>query len=470
MYRSLQSAQLYEIALATIKNNSMLKAGDRVAVGVSGGADSVALLVLLHSISDVMGLELVVCHLNHCLRGEESLGDADFVRELAERLGLEFRLCTFDAAKEARRSGVGMEEYARGRRYAFFHQCAGEAGRIATAHTLSDAVETVVFNMVRGTGVKGLCGIPRVRGSIIRPLRDCTREQVESYLAQAGQPYRTDSSNNTDQYSRNYIRHNIIPAMERINPSLTTVMGRMMEQMEQQWQMTETLAQKAMAEVADGEYSYLRSKLLALPEPVAAALITRWLEQAGAGISARQLELIYSVAKSGSGSVQLARGVHLSADRDHLRLVREPEVQPPFFTALALPNQIGEQVSCPAGRGKTLRVALMLQKKEEITEKFYNKDLKNLVDCAKIKEHVFVHQPGNEDTIFLQDREHNLVVRYRTGSRGLTAGEISRMVVVQDENGTVWAERLGVSQLYQPDKTGERLYLFEILEDANEQL
>ncbi|MEG1778200.1 MAG: tRNA lysidine(34) synthetase TilS, partial [Angelakisella sp.] len=164
------SVALDKTARDTINCYHMCGQGDRIAVGVSGGGDSVALLAFLCSVRTELGIEILACHVNHRLRGEESDGDEEFVRTLAERLGVPFRLCTFDAAAEARGAGMGVEEYSRQRRYAFFEECAGTDGRIATAHTLSDAAETMLFNLLRGTGVKGLCGIPRLRGNIIRPL------------------------------------------------------------------------------------------------------------------------------------------------------------------------------------------------------------------------------------------------------------------------------------------------------------
>ncbi|KAA3379260.1 tRNA lysidine(34) synthetase TilS [Akkermansia muciniphila] len=168
----------------------MLKKGDSVLVCLSGGADSVSLLSVLRQLSGPWALTLYACHLNHCLRGEEARRDEDFVRALCKEWGVPLTVGREDVGKFAKESGRSVEEAAREVRYALFAKEAGRLGaKIATAHTLSDDVETVLFHVTRGTGLSGLCGIPPVRGNIIRPLLCCTRREVEAYLAEEGLSY-----------------------------------------------------------------------------------------------------------------------------------------------------------------------------------------------------------------------------------------------------------------------------------------
>lgn len=214
-------------ARATIEEFSMLAQGDTVAAAVSGGADSVALLDFLCAQLD-LGLTVRACHLNHCLRGEESDRDEQLVRTMCAQYGVALDVRRVDVRALAHTRGLSLETAAREARYAFFEEVARTHGcKIATAHTLSDAAETVVLNLARGTGIAGLCGIPPVRGDIVRPLIGCTRAQTEAYCAAHGLCYVTDSTNLTDSCTRNHIRHNILPQLFRVNPGALEAVGRM---------------------------------------------------------------------------------------------------------------------------------------------------------------------------------------------------------------------------------------------------
>lgn len=199
----------------TVKKFNMLNCGETVLVGCSGGADSMLLLTYLLSKRDEMGLIVKVAHIEHGIRGSESLKDAEFVKNFCCNNGVEFHLLTIDSVKESGELGVGVEEYSRSRRYEFFNSI--DCDKIATAHNLSDNAETVLFRLARGTGLKGVCGIPAVRGKIIRPLIEITSEEIRNYCEENGIKYRVDSTNLCNDYSRNYIRNKIIPLMQNVN-------------------------------------------------------------------------------------------------------------------------------------------------------------------------------------------------------------------------------------------------------------
>ncbi|MBR5011737.1 MAG: tRNA lysidine(34) synthetase TilS, partial [Clostridia bacterium] len=203
--------------LAAIEKNNMLETGVTVTVALSGGADSVALLYCLLELQKERSFNLNAAHLNHMLRGEESLRDENFVKELCDKLNIPLFCENTDVAAEAQKSGESIELAARKIRYDFLNRVS--TGVIATAHTASDSFETMLFNLSRGTAINGLCGIPPKRDNLIRPLIYCTRADVEEYCSQNGIAYVTDSTNLTDDYTRNKIRHNVIPVLKGINPS-----------------------------------------------------------------------------------------------------------------------------------------------------------------------------------------------------------------------------------------------------------
>lgn len=205
-----------EKVIKTIEAHKMLSGGERVTAALSGGADSVCLLLVLKELEKVYSLSVDAIHINHCIRGKEADSDEEFCRTVCDKLGVPFEVRRIDVPRLAEEKKQSLEEAARDARYSAFAEHT-KGGLLATAHTASDNAETVLFNLVRGTGLKGLCGIPPVRDNIIRPLIDVTREEVESFLGDRGQEFVTDSTNLETEYSRNKIRHNIIPELLKIN-------------------------------------------------------------------------------------------------------------------------------------------------------------------------------------------------------------------------------------------------------------
>lgn len=222
---------------------------------VSGGADSMCLLNMLLSKREELGIELEAAHYEHGLRGEESLEDARFVEDFCREKGI---YCTVEhgkVAEYARENSLGTEEAARLLRYAFLEKTAGERGcdRIATAHNADDNAETLLFNLTRGAGLDGLCGIPPVRGSIVRPLLDMTRAEIEEYLRKNGIPHREDSSNAADDYSRNLIRHRVTPVLRELNPRFSESAFRTAELMRRDADYLDATARAFISGNFDGE-------------------------------------------------------------------------------------------------------------------------------------------------------------------------------------------------------------------------
>lgn len=201
----------------------MLPPGCRVLCAVSGGADSVCLLHLLHTMAEQAGFSLFAAHFDHRLRGEESTRDAAFVENLCRDWGIPFTLGSGNVADEARRRRKGIEETARSMRYTFLEETARalDCDRVATAHNADDNAETVLLHLVRGAALQGLTGIAPRRGPLIRPLLTVSRREIEGYLAGHGLPHVEDSSNADDTYTRNLLRHQVMPLLEQINPQFT---------------------------------------------------------------------------------------------------------------------------------------------------------------------------------------------------------------------------------------------------------
>ena len=215
---------------------NMVSPGDKVYAGVSGGADSVCMLLILAQLAEKFPFELQVIHVEHGIRGEESIQDAAFVRSLCEELSISFTQVSVDAPSYGEKHHLGLEEAARMLRYRAFAECAAgkEHVRVALAHHMEDNAETVLFQMVRGSGIDGLCGIrPCRKGengiAYIRPLLCCSRQEIEGFLEERGQSFRTDGSNGDTAYSRNHIRLDIFPLLEQLNPRAVAHINRAVE-------------------------------------------------------------------------------------------------------------------------------------------------------------------------------------------------------------------------------------------------
>ena len=275
---------LYEKVKRTIEDHSLVQKGDTVICAVSGGADSMCLLTLMQKLSKEMDLHVAAANLNHCLRGSESDGDSQFVETICEIKGIPFYGKSVDVGLKARLSGLSLEEAGREERYKFFEELSNRLGgaKIATGHNISDNAETVLFRLARGSSAKGLCGIRYKRGNIIRPLLDVSRKEIEEYLVDNAVMWREDSSNSQLCYSRNKIRHTVIPRLEDIQPSAVEKIVSCAKSIAEDDEYLSSLAEKLLdsAMVEQGEYS--SSAILGAPPPIARRAAARLLEDWGA--------------------------------------------------------------------------------------------------------------------------------------------------------------------------------------------
>ena len=206
---------------------ALLPPGSRVLAAVSGGCDSICLLHLLWTKREEWGLGVFAAHFEHGIRGEDSLRDAAFVEAFCRERGIPCTVEHGDVPAFARERGLGIEEAARDLRYAFLERTADALGcdRIATAHNADDNAETMLLNLTRGSGLRGLCGIPPARGRIVRPLLAVTRQEIEDYLREHGLPHTEDASNADESLRRNRLRHRVLPLLREMNPALSRTLG-----------------------------------------------------------------------------------------------------------------------------------------------------------------------------------------------------------------------------------------------------
>ncbi len=289
---------------AAIERYGMLRCGDKVIVALSGGADSCAMLHFLHSLREEYALELIAVHVNHMIRGQEAERDAVFAEEFCRVLDVTFHLYRRDVPQLAAERGIGLEECGRAVRYEILEQEAEKCcGKIATAHTRSDSVETVLFHIIRGCSVAGLQGIPPVRGNVIRPLILCEREDIERYCAANGITYVTDSTNYSTEYTRNRIRLALLPLLQEMNPSVVDAISRLSDCAAQDDTYLQARAEEAAAAfLSSGEMSALPLENDAL---MGRALVIICEKKCGISPEYRHVTAMERCFREGKGSVNL---------------------------------------------------------------------------------------------------------------------------------------------------------------------
>lgn len=421
--------------LSVINKYSMLSEGDTVVVGVSGGADSMCLLHFFNKISSNLGLNIICAHVHHGIRGEEADRDESFVRDFCNKNRIVFRCAHYNVPEIVKTTGESEELCGRRLRYDFFSSF-GESIKIATAHNLNDSAETFLFNLARGTGLKGLTGIPPVRGNIIRPLIECSRQEIEEYLEDNGVDYITDSTNLSDDYSRNKIRHNILPVLAEINPSFYSVFLRCTDSLSKDEDYLNKIVNDIFSELNNcGRFSV--QEIAALDESVKKRLLIKIAEYYGAkNISYSHTELLCGILLKG-GAVMLCGGVTVCSDCKMLYKKEEPTEE--IFISEKYRNDSDFYVFP--------RCKLRIEPIDKCDIKTYNnkiKDFMNLADADKLAGSVFRSRlPG--DRFKYPNAEHSKSLKNLFKEKNITPSKRFGIPMLANENNILWINGVGVS-------------------------
>lgn len=324
--------RLLEEVLSNVERNRMIERGEKVIVGVSGGPDSITLLHVLHRLSPRLGISLWAAHLNHGLRGSESLADEEYVRTFTADLTIPLVTARMNVREHARAQRLTTEEAARELRYEFLFRAAWTVGaaKIATGHNLDDQAETVLMRFLRGSGVDGLAGIPPTRdGIIIRPLLSVERADIERYCREHGLEPRRDSTNQDPAFVRNRIRLRLIPLLrEEYNPRITDRLASIAEQMRADAEILDELASEAYQKAVrkkGGEVALSLEQFRALPLSIQRRLVRKaFQELTGSyfGLDFEGTERVRRLAerREQGGRISLPRGVEAGVDGGMIRL------------------------------------------------------------------------------------------------------------------------------------------------------
>lgn len=455
----------------TIEKHHMLEKGDRVVVGLSGGADSSALLEALYLLKEQYSLSLFAAHINHGIRGEEADNDEAFAERLAKQRDIPFLCLKADAPAYAKEHRIGLEEAGRRIRYDYFESCA-KGGKIATAHTLSDNAETVLLHLSRGAGTKGLCGIPPVRGNIIRPLIECSRDEVEAFCKKRGLDFVTDSTNLCDDYSRNFIRNNIIPLFKKLNPGFERAVSRSAAIAAGEQGFIERAAQKALSDCAEKPFpqdaqnttdSLDTARLLSLDEGLRMRVLKLFLE----GLF-KKSTVDYSLVSRLNDSLNTGKAVNL---RDGKKAVfkdgrltvacqKDPLPQP-FYKKIDLSK--GDAVIFAKGKRVEIRRGEKFEKAEINGCQKINSLLSyNVLDRDKISNTVILRTRLSGDKITLKKRGCTKTLKKLWNEKKFTEKQRQSFLILESDSALVLSEPDGVNAGYEADKNTKNILSVKI--------
>lgn len=419
--------------LKTIEDCQMLSGCQILGIGLSGGADSVCLAHILSQNKEKLGLKTIKgIHIHHGIRGDEADRDLKFSRDFCEKYGLEFVSYYIDVPAETEKTGESVEECARRLRYDCFSK--SSCDKVATAHNLNDNIETFIFNFARGASLSGLCGIPYERDIYIRPLLNCSRDEIEKYLLDNDLSYVIDSTNLSDDYTRNKIRHNILPLLFELNPSFDKSFVKCIDSLNLSKDfISESAYELVEKSRCDGYYDCKTfDDCHDAVKYQAISLILK--EQNAKNINRDNIEAILNVMKT-RGSVNIGGNVKANVERNKLYFGETHKTD--YFE---IPLEIKDNlISTPVG---DYLINIFFEKD---LQNFNKQDIDKFIDCDKISNSAVVRNRRDGDGYQLLGRPNKSFKKLFNENKVLI-GEREKMLVLSDDNGIVWTEFFGVSK------------------------
>lgn len=471
----------------TIESYGMLSYGDKITIALSGGADSVAMLHILLELRDEYGLSLDVCHLHHNLRGEDADSDEEFVRRICKEHGINCNVFSIDVAALSSYMKMGIEECGRIARYACFSKI---GGKIATAHTASDNVETILHNITRGTGLDGLCGIPPKRdfsftkeqallektvrkhnlllsdndeifytdsslykGELIRPIINWSRDEVESYLNEKGADFIVDKSNFDTSYRRNLIRHEVVSVLKEMNPSLENAISKMTISVTEDANLLNSMALIAYNKAKTKSGGLDIKTLTTEPPSIINRCIMMLLSECDINPSYDRVSRIHNMLSADRAKLSVKGDYYVIVSGGIISITKISgrEDNPDF----ELPLKLGK-VDIP--NGNKMHFKLIKSEDWEQFEKINKKLSFSYLDYDKITGTVVIRNRRNGDRIRLVGRGVTHRVKKLFGD--VPAEERDERLIIADALGVVYLEGFGIAERVEPDSNTAHILAF----------
>lgn len=453
---------------AYIRENQMIEKGDKVLAAVSGGADSVCLLHILVSLRKILGCEICAVHVHHGLRGAEADGDAEYVRELSDMWEVPCLVVYEDVAGYASRRGIGVEEAGRELRYLAFEREARGRGaqKIAVAHHQDDQAETILHNLFRGSGIKGLAGMAPVRGKIIRPLLAVTRREILEYLGQRGIAGHADSTNASMDYTRNRMRHKVIPVICReINLAAVEHIasaGELLSQADRYFNQEARrlwLGNRRQGE-KPGQWGIEAQVLSELPQILKGYTVMEMLRETVGqqkDMASVHVEGILDLAEKGTGrTLSLPCGLRARKEYSMVWLEKAEEEKKGQ-------GEVEEDLfSSPLFTAECVPAGILRKKYKEIPEKKYTK----WFDYDKIKGTLSVRTRRPGDYFTLKDGKKKTVKAFMIDEK-IPREDRDRILLVTEGQHVLWIVGCRISEFYKI--TDDTKQILQVMMDGGEE-
>ncbi len=402
----------------------------KIIIGLSGGADSVC---LTHMLYKYFGNTKLMCiHINHGLRGEEALSDEEFSKNFSASLGIDFKAVRINVNEISAKTGEGTEECARRLRYEIFNKHASINDFIATAHNADDNAETLLLNLIRGSGLKGMSGIPTIRENIVRPILDLSRAEIENYCKTNGLGFVVDSTNLESQYSRNKVRNIVFPYLKNINDKAIENINRSSKSFLAAFNFISKISDDILSD-AKCNYGLKVSVLNQCDDYILSNVIYNFLRE-NSIFSAEEIHInkILSIIRSNSGAVILPNKVKTLVSQGIFLIEDGYKIEK--FT---LPTDLAITIN---------KKTLFCEKKVLTDEKINNLLFNNLIDCDKIKGVVTVssRQDGDKFTPF--GRGLTKTVKNLFNERKIPTPFRDSIIILRDEEKIIFIEGFGVCE------------------------
>jgi len=441
-----------------VEFTDLIKYGDKIVIGVSGGPDSICLFDILLKLKDKLNLSLFVVHINHCIRKEADI-EENYVKELCDKFNIEFFSKKVDVEILAKQEKISVEEFSRNIRYEFFYEVLKkvDGNKIAVAHNSNDVSETVLMNLIRGTGIKGFCGIPKSNDKIVRPLLSVKREEILEYIKENELTVFFDSTNFEVEYTRNKIRNIIIPEILKINPNFIDTVFRMTEVLEGQKNILESTVVNVYNDIIIAPGVIDKIKFLDLTKELQLEVLRRAIcDFSGSlkNISYNNLNNainIISSAQSGR-KITILPGLNIEISYNKLKFFSENK-KIEFCYEI---NLNGETYIPELNK----KIIAKVVKSDEVPNKYENKN-KCFFDIEKVGKKLYVRSRRSGDFFYPAGMEGKKTLKKFFSDLKIAADEREKIPLISNNDEVIWVVGFRTSKKFLKDKNSKEVIIFE---------